>query len=46
MGLLGIPALPGIAFAVSNNRRRALNPRILGWGLGLRCSSDDDQPPG
>jgi CNT family concentrative nucleoside transporter len=38
MGLLGILALLGIAFALSNNRRRALNPRILGWGLGLQVA--------
>jgi concentrative nucleoside transporter, CNT family len=38
MGLLGIVALLGIAFALSNNRRRALNPRILGWGLGLQIA--------
>jgi CNT family concentrative nucleoside transporter len=31
-------ALLGIAFALSNNRRRALNPRILGWGLGLQVA--------
>jgi CNT family concentrative nucleoside transporter len=38
MGLVGILALLGIAFALSNNRRRALNPRILGWGLGLQVA--------
>jgi concentrative nucleoside transporter, CNT family len=38
MGLLGILALLGIAFALSNNRRRAVNPRILGWGLGLQLA--------
>ncbi len=38
IGLVGILALLGIAFALSNNRRRALNPRILGWGLGLQVA--------
>jgi concentrative nucleoside transporter, CNT family len=38
MGVVGILALLGIAFALSNNRRRALNPRILGWGLGLQLA--------
>jgi CNT family concentrative nucleoside transporter len=37
-GLVGVLALLGIAFALSNNRRRALNPRILGWGLGLQVA--------
>jgi concentrative nucleoside transporter, CNT family len=37
-GLVGVLALLGIAFALSNNRRRALNPRILGWGLGLQAA--------
>ncbi len=38
MGLLGILALLGIAFALSSDRRRAVNPRILGWGLGLQLA--------
>ena len=37
-GLAGIAALLGIAFALSTDRRRALNPRILGWGLGLQLA--------
>jgi CNT family concentrative nucleoside transporter len=36
MGALGIVALLGIAFLLSNDRRRALNWRILGAGLGLQ----------
>jgi len=36
MGVVGIFVLLGIAFALSNNRRRAVNGRILGWGLGLQ----------
>ena len=36
IGLGGIAALLGIAFGVSVDRRRALNPRILAWGLGLQ----------
>src|SRR6185312_17266915 len=36
MGVLGIFVLLGIAFALSIDRRRAVNPRILGWGLGLQ----------
>ncbi|HVZ89308.1 MAG TPA: nucleoside transporter C-terminal domain-containing protein [Polyangia bacterium] len=36
MGVFGILVLLGIAFALSNDRRRAVNPRILGWGLGLQ----------
>ena len=36
MGVLGIFVLLGIAFALSNDRRRAVNGRILGWGLGLQ----------
>ena len=38
MGVVGVLALLAIAFALSNNRRRALNPRILGWGLGLQLA--------
>lgn len=36
MGVLGIFVLLGIAFALSIDRRRAVNPRILGWGFGLQ----------
>ena len=36
MGVLGILALIGIAFLLSNNRRRAFNPRIIGWGFALQ----------
>jgi len=36
MGVVGIVVLLGIAFALSNDRRRAVNWRILGWGLGLQ----------
>ena len=36
MGVVGIFVLLGIAFALSNDRRRAVNGRILGWGLGLQ----------
>ena len=36
MGVVGIVVLLGIAFALSNDRRRAVNARILGWGLGLQ----------
>jgi CNT family concentrative nucleoside transporter len=36
MGVLGIAALLGIAFLLSNDRRRGLNPRIIGWGFGLQ----------
>ena len=36
MGVVGIFVLLAIAFALSNNRRRAVNGRILGWGLGLQ----------
>lgn len=34
-GILGIFILLGIAFLLSNNRK-AINYRILGWGLGLQ----------
>jgi concentrative nucleoside transporter, CNT family len=36
MGLLGVLVILGAALAVSTDRRRALNPRILAWGLGLQ----------
>jgi concentrative nucleoside transporter, CNT family len=36
MGVVGIVVLLGIAFALSNNRRLAVNWRILGWGFGLQ----------
>jgi len=35
IGLLGIVVILGIAWALSIDRRRALNPRIIAWGLGL-----------
>ncbi len=34
-GLLGVAAILGIAFAVSNNRKR-INWRTVGWGLALQ----------
>ena len=34
-GILGILALLGIAFAMSNNRRK-LNWRLIFWGLSLQ----------
>jgi concentrative nucleoside transporter, CNT family len=34
-GLLGVVVLLAIAFLASSDRRRALNLRVLGWGLGL-----------
>jgi CNT family concentrative nucleoside transporter len=36
VGIAGIAALLGIAFALSTDRRRAANPRILLWGFGLQ----------
>jgi concentrative nucleoside transporter, CNT family len=36
IALVGVVVLLGIAFALSTDRRAALNPRILGWGLGLQ----------
>jgi concentrative nucleoside transporter, CNT family len=36
MGAIGILVLLAIAFALSNDRRRAVNARILVWGLGLQ----------
>jgi CNT family concentrative nucleoside transporter len=36
MGVIGIFVLLAIAFALSVDRRRAVNWRILGWGLGLQ----------
>jgi len=38
IGLGGVAVLLGIAFAVSVDRRRALNPRILLWGFGLQLA--------
>jgi CNT family concentrative nucleoside transporter len=35
IGLLGIVVILGLAWALSIDRRRALNPRIIAWGLGL-----------
>ncbi len=37
-GLLGILVLLGIAWAVSADRRAALRPRLLAWGLGLQVA--------
>jgi len=37
MGILGIAAILGIAYALSNNRK-AINLRIVGWGLGLQIA--------
>jgi len=34
-GILGIIALLGIAYAMSNNRQK-INYRLIGWGLGLQ----------
>jgi CNT family concentrative nucleoside transporter len=34
-GLLGVVVLLGLAWLLSVDRRRAFNPRIIGWGLGL-----------
>jgi CNT family concentrative nucleoside transporter len=36
MGVLGIAVLLGIAFLLSNDRRRALNARIIGFGFLLQ----------
>ncbi len=36
IALGGVVVLIGIAFAMSSNRRAAVNFRILGWGLGLQ----------
>jgi CNT family concentrative nucleoside transporter len=38
IGFAGIAILLGIAFAASNNRRRALDARILLWGFGLQVA--------
>lgn len=35
MGLIGVAFILLLAFALSTDRRRALSPRILAWGLGL-----------
>ncbi|HEY0715572.1 MAG TPA: nucleoside transporter C-terminal domain-containing protein [Polyangia bacterium] len=35
IGIVGLLVLIGIAFAMSNNRRAALNWRVLLWGLGI-----------
>ena len=34
-GFIGVAALLGIAFGLSNNRSK-INYRIVGWGLGLQ----------
>jgi CNT family concentrative nucleoside transporter len=36
LGVIGIVVLVGIAFALSNNRRKALDARILFWGFALQ----------
>jgi concentrative nucleoside transporter, CNT family len=38
IGVFGLVALVGIAFAASSNRRLALNPRVLLWGFGLQLA--------
>jgi CNT family concentrative nucleoside transporter len=38
MGLLGVIFLLGLAWALSTDRRAALNLRILLWGLGLQVT--------
>jgi concentrative nucleoside transporter, CNT family len=38
MGVVGVVVLFLIAFALSRDRRRALNPRVLGWGFGLQLA--------
>ena len=35
VGLIGVIVLLGIAFAMSNNRKK-INLRVVGWGLGLQ----------
>jgi CNT family concentrative nucleoside transporter len=35
IGLLGMVVILGLAWGLSIDRRRALNPRIFAWGLGL-----------
>ena len=35
IGIIGIIVLLGIAFALSNNRKK-INLRVVGWGLGLQ----------
>ncbi len=39
MGLLGIVVLLGIAWAASSDRRRALDARVMAWGLGLQTAT-------
>jgi len=38
MGIIGIAVLIGIAFVASQDRRRALNARVLLWGMGLQVA--------
>jgi CNT family concentrative nucleoside transporter len=38
IGVAGIIVLLAIALLLSNDRRRALSPRILAWGLGLQLA--------
>ncbi len=38
MGVVGVVVLLGIALLLSRDRRRALNPRIFAWGLGLQLA--------
>jgi CNT family concentrative nucleoside transporter len=33
--LIGLVGILGLAYALSTNRR-AINPRVVGWGLGLQ----------
>jgi CNT family concentrative nucleoside transporter len=34
-GLIGVVVILGLAWLMSVDRRRALNPRIIAWGLGI-----------
>jgi CNT family concentrative nucleoside transporter len=38
IGLLGVVLILGLAVAASSDRRRALSPRLLAWGLGLQVA--------
>jgi CNT family concentrative nucleoside transporter len=38
MGVLGILALLAIAWAVSTDKRAAIQPRLFAWGLGLQAA--------
>ena len=37
MGIVGIIILLGIAFLLSNNKRK-INYKLIGWGLGIQLS--------